>query len=140
MAVADLIKFFHQSRRQMIKYLIVGISSVALDMISLIILKEFFLLVPVLAVSLNQIFLMAYNFSLNKYWSFGSYGLPHRQFIRYLMLSAGDYLFSVASMYLFSQRLGFDYRLVRLGAIALMVSWNFLLYKYWIYREPDDGR
>jgi len=136
MAISRLISAAWQSRRQIIKYFIVGISSVLLDLVSLIILKEVFRLNPVWAVSLNQILLIFYNFSLNKYWSFSSFSLPHRQFIRYLLLSGFDYLFSVCSMYLFYQQLGFDYRLVRLLAIALMVSWNFLLYKFWIYREP----
>jgi predicted neutral ceramidase superfamily lipid hydrolase len=47
----------------------------------------------------------------------------------------GDYLFSIAAMYVFNDRLGIDYRLVRIASIALAVSWNFFLYKYWVYEE-----
>jgi putative flippase GtrA len=39
-------------------------------------------------------------------------------------------------MYVFNHGFGFDYRLVRICSIALMVSWNFFLYKYWVYK-PD---
>lgn len=128
-------RYFWELRRQFAKYFIVGISGVVLDMASLILLKEKFHLLPTVAVIINQAFLLVYNFSLNKYWTFRNTDMPHKQVVRYGTLAGFNYLFSVAAMYFFNHELLFDYRLVRIGSIAIMVSWNFFLYKYWIYKE-----
>lgn len=122
-------------RRQFAKYFIVGFSGVFLDMGTLILFKETFGLTPVLAVIINQTFLLVYNFSLNKYWTFRNQEIPHKQIARYLTLAGFNYAFAVGAMYLFNHIMKWDYRLVRLGTIALAVSWNFFLYKYWVYKE-----
>ena len=89
-----------------------------------------------MAVAINQVIVFAYNFSLNKYWSFQSKEFAHRQLARYLCLFAFNYGFSVAVMYVFNARLGADYRLVRVASIAVVMTWNFLLYRHWVYQEP----
>ncbi len=129
-----LLKYFWSLRGQFIKYFIIGISGVFLDVGSLILLKEKFGWNPTLAVVVNQIFILVFNFSLNKYWSFKETSMPHKQVVRYLILAGLNYAFSIAVMYLFNHLWGFDYRLVRLSTIAAMVSWNFFSYKYWVYR------
>ncbi|HLD31945.1 MAG TPA: GtrA family protein [Patescibacteria group bacterium] len=121
-------------RQQFIKYFVVGISGLVIDMATLVALKEWWHLWPVAAVVINQLAVMVYNFCLNKYWSFKNRALPHRQLLRYLSLALFNYLFSVATMYVFNHQLGFDYRVVRIATIAVMVLWNFFLYKYWVYR------
>jgi len=131
--------YFWSLRREFTKYFIVGFSGLFLDMGSLILLKEVFGIAPVVGVIINQIFLLAYNFTLNKYWSFGNRSMPHRQLVKYLSLSGFNYLFAVASMYVFNHIFEFDYRLVRIGTIAVMVSWNFFLYKYWVYTSPKHS-
>lgn len=127
-------------RREFTKYFIVGFSGLLIDMGSLVLLKEVFGLWPVLAVIINQAFLLVYNFTLNKYWSFKNKGMPHRQIVRYLILAGFNYLFGVVAMYIFNHKLGFDYRLVRILTIALMVSWNFFLYKYWVYKIVESEK
>lgn len=126
--------YFWSLRQEFIKYFIVGFSGLFLDVGTLILFKKYFHWSAVMAVVVNQIFLLAYNFCLNKYWSFKNKEMPHYQLVRYFILAGVNYLFSVVMMYIFSQKIGFDYRLVRILTIALMVSWNFFLYKYWVYR------
>jgi len=121
-------------RREFTKYFIVGISGLVIDMATLILFKEVFGWWPVIAVAVNQILLLSYNFLLNKYWSFKNTEMPHKQLVRYLTLAVLNYCFSVIIMYIFNHGLGFDYRIVRLVTIAVMVSWNFFLYKYWVYK------
>ncbi|HYE60171.1 MAG TPA: GtrA family protein [Candidatus Kapabacteria bacterium] len=127
-------------RHQFIKYFIVGASGVILDIGTLTLLKEVFGIMPVLAVVLNQILLLAYNFSLNKYWSFRNREIPHRQLIRYLILAGWNYTFSVGTMYIFSHAYDFDYRLVRIGSIMVMTLWNFILYKHWVYTSKAEDQ
>lgn len=124
-------------RHEFIKYTVVGVSGLFLDMGTLILFTERFGFHPVVSVIFNQAVVLSYNFTLNKYWSFRNRALPHRQIVRYGTLMGWNYLFSVGAMYVFHTHVGFDYRLVRLASIAVMVSWNFLLYKFWVYRETE---
>lgn len=132
--VKKTIAYAWSVRKEFAKYFIVGFSGLFIDMATLILFKEVFGLNPVFAVIINQVLLLGYNFSLNKYWSFRNKAMPHRQVVRYLTLAGLNYAFSVGMMYAFSDHLGYDYRLVRIGTIAVMVAWNFFLYKYWVYK------
>lgn len=132
------IRFCWSIRYQFIKYAVVGSSGFVLDLGTLILFKEKFGINPVLAVIINQMIVLAYNFTLNKYWSFRNREMPHKQLVRYVTLASWNYAFSVGAMYIFNEIIGFDYRLVRLGSVMVMVLWNFLLYKYWVYREECE--
>lgn len=130
-----LISHLFEHRVQFFKYFLVGFSGLFLDMGTLVLFKEWLGLGAVLGVVLNQLVVMPYNFFLNKYWSFKNKSFPHKQLVRYLSLMGGNYLFSVGAMQLVHDVWGGDYRLVRLGTIMVMVTWNFLLYKHWVYRD-----
>jgi putative flippase GtrA len=125
--------FLWSHRIQFSKYFIVGVGAVILDMGSLILLKTYLVISAVEAVILNQVIVLAYVFYLNKHWAFKEQGRTGRQMLRFAVVVAFDYLFSVAAMYVFNDHLKFDYRLVRLASIAIAVCWNFFLYKYWVY-------
>lgn len=127
------------ARYQFMKYAVVGTSGFVIDMGSLILLKEVFGIRPVVAVVMNQAVLLVYNFTLNKYWSFQNREMAHWQAVRYGMLAAWNYFFAAAAMYLFNDQWGFDYRLVRLLSVVGMVSWNFVLYRQWVYRSSEPG-
>jgi dolichol-phosphate mannosyltransferase len=133
--IKKTLSYFWSLRAQFIKYFIVGIGAVILDISSLIFLKESLGMTPFVAVIANQAIVLVYVFLLNKYWSFKGTSWSHRQVIRFAIVVIFDYLFAVAAMYVFNHQLNFDYRLVRLASIALAVSWNFFLYKYWVYAD-----
>ena len=116
-----------------IKYLLAGISTVLLDFLTLIACKWAFMFSAAAAVGINQIFIWLYNFYLNKYWTFKNKDLPHKQFIRYVILASLNYLMAVALMYVFSDKLGFHYLSVRFSTIAGMTLWNYFIYKFWVY-------
>jgi putative flippase GtrA len=126
-------------RRQFAKYFITGVSAVIIDMGSLIFLKEIMGITPIIAVIINQVFIVIFVFLLNKYWSFRNKAWSHSQVVRFLTVVIFDYFFAVGAMYIFNGKLGFDYRLVRLASIALAVSWNFFLYKYWVYVQKPEA-
>jgi len=136
--VTRLVRHIWISRDQFAKYVMVGGSGVVLDMLTLIGFKEYLMVSATLAVILNQVIVLTYNFTLNKYWSFASRQMGHRQAVRYGLLAGFNYLLSALLMYTFADNLGYDYRLVRIATIALMVLWNFLLYKHWVYQEVCD--
>jgi len=133
--IAGLKQYIIKSRRQIIKFLIVGFSSALLDVGLLIILKEKANFHPVWAVAVNQIFIIAYNFLLNKYWSFETSRQPIRQFGRYVTLVIFNYFLSISLMYWLYDVAGMNYKLVRIFSIGLLFIINFIIYKHWVYKE-----
>lgn len=132
-----LLNLLWSLRNQFFKYFIIGFSAVVADMATLILFKEVFGIVPVFAVVINQVILLVYIFLLNKYWTFRNKEISHKQIVRFLILTSFNYFFSVFTMYIFNHKINFDYRLVRILTIAIMTSWNFPLYKYWVYKEVE---
>lgn len=130
--------YFWSLRREFAKYFLVGISAVAFDMGTLIAAKELLNIRPIYAVIINQLFVLAYVFFTNKYWSFRNTDLPHKQMARFIILATFNYFFSVFMMYIFNHHVGIDYRIVRMCTIAVMVPWNFFLYKYWVYKQEKQ--
>ena len=126
-------------RHQFVRYFMVGFSGLFLDIGSLYLLSDIWHIRPVLAVSINGFFLLNYVFFLNKHWTFKSQGVTHRQMIKFFILAGFNYLVSVGWMYMFNERIGIDHLVARVANIVLAVSWNFLLYKYWVYRHHPQA-
>jgi len=133
--IIGLAKKFWPLRYQFFKYAVTGTSGVLIDLTTLYCLKECLGFKPVLAVVINQIIVLGYIFFLNKYWSFESIGESGRQVIKFLIIASWNYFFAISWMYLFNEKFGFNYLLVRLANIVLSVSWNFLLYRGFVYKQ-----
>lgn len=125
---------YDNMRLQIIKFLIVGGSSAVLDMLLVIVFREKAGFTPVFSVAASQIFVVVYNFLMNKYWSFNSRSQSWRQLARYSLLLIYNYFFGILLMYFFNEVLQYDYRLVRLGSIALLATFNFFFSRYWVYK------
>ena len=133
-------------RAQFMRYFAVGIGAVILDIWSLRVLLNFFN--PIVSVVINQLFILNFVFFLNKHWSFGSKGRTHRQIVRFYLVAGMNYAVGITWMWFFTVAVNLHpyftkvdlsdknyVLLVRTVNVALAVSWNFLLYKYFVYRE-----
>jgi putative flippase GtrA len=129
------LKRIYEFRYQFAKYFVIGFSAFILDIGSLFFLKELFHISSILAVILNQLFVVNYVFLLNKNWSFQSTGLAHRQILRFYAIAAMNYAISIAWMWVVNHRFGVYYVYSRVANIIVAVGWNFLLYKFWVYKE-----
>ena len=132
-----IILHFWSMRRQFAKYFIVGFSGLFLDMGSLYLLTEFLHVRPVFGVMINGLFMLNYIFFLNKHWTFKSTGVTHKQMVRFFILAGFNYIVTIAWMFFFNHKMGIDYKLVRISNIIIAVAWNFLIYKYWVYRQDE---
>lgn len=112
----------------------VGTSGTLMDVGLLYAASTVFGVDSVVAVAAIQIVVGLYVFLLNKHWSFGEKSPHGKQLVRFIILFGWNYTFGVMSMYVGNKIWGFDPIPVRLVAIALTTSWNFLLYRYWVYR------
>ena len=145
-----LIKFIHfLHEKRFLHYATIGASAFMLDYASLYILKEYLGLNPILAVVIYQPFVILYVFLLNKYWSFKAQGDSKQQAIKFISLTIFNYIFGIIWMWFWVTVVGFTlvftigkiekdlgYMIVRFLNIILAISWNFLLYKFWIYKIP----
>ncbi|HNU95857.1 MAG TPA: GtrA family protein [Candidatus Magasanikbacteria bacterium] len=134
---SKIVGYFKEHLLEFKKYFVIGLSGTILDIVSLWILKQFFNLVPVLAVVVNQVFVLLYLFWLNKKISFRVQGIARQQLLRFILVFGGNYILAVGWMWVFNQYLGYHYLMVRIINIAMSVSWNFWLYKEWVYKTAD---
>ncbi len=134
-------------RVQFVKYFIIGIGAVVLDIWSLHFLVNLNI-GPILSIVINQIVLVNLVFLLNKYWAFGAKGITHKQAVKFYLVAGFNYIFAIIWMWFFTnllnlhqyvQYLGVSqanyYLIIRLINVALAVSWNFLLYKFFVYKH-----
>lgn len=124
----------HKTAGQFARYATIGGGGAIIDLITLMLFKELLGLSALVAVVLNQVIMVCYGFLGQKYWTFKERSLPHKQLVRYLLLVLFNYILAVLLMYVFHTIADVDYLVVRIGSIGLSVCWNFLLYKYWIFR------
>jgi putative flippase GtrA len=144
--VGRLVSHLWNAREQFIRYFVVGIGAVVLDLGTLYLLETYLHWSPVLAVVVNGILLLNFVFFMNKHWSFGGVNgaSTHRQMVRFLTVSGFNYVVAISWMWLFTELWpirvlgsGNDYILIRLANIMLSVLWNFALYKHWVYKTDE---
>jgi putative flippase GtrA len=92
----------------------------------------------ILSLMVNQLIVLTYVFYLNKLWAFKSTGQTKKEVQRYLIMYFFNYIFAIAWMWLWHNKMGFEPKLVRLINIILAVSWNFLLYKFFVYHHKGE--
>jgi len=133
--IKKIFKQFWKNRFQFAKYTAIGGSGFVLDMLTLIALKEGLGLNPVFAVIVNQLFMINYIFFLNKYWTFRSKGITRDQMLRFWILMLWNYSFAIVIMWIGNIVLEINYIYVRILSIVVTVTWNFILYKHWVFVE-----
>ena len=142
--------FIYNNRAQFLKYTITGSSSFVLDIATLYLITNYLGVHPAVAVALNQVFILCYVFLMNKYWSFQSKGQTQKQVIRFTILMIWNYIFSVTWMWLWVDvfKISFFFPWLekdigylggRVVSVWVQVSWNFLLYKFWIYKVKKEN-
>jgi len=125
------------ARHQFVRYFFVGFSGLFLDMGTLYVLTDLWRIRPVLAVGINGLLMLNYIFFLNKYFTFKSNGVTHKQMIKFFVLSGFNYIIAILWMYFFNEKLGINHLLARVSNIIASVAWNFLIYKFWVYKHQD---
>lgn len=136
MNISGIMTWVHAHKTAFARYFFTGITGLIVDVGLLYIAKEYFSIRPVFALFGTQILVIAYVFFMNRHWSFKSTTTStHRQLAKFLTVLGGNYVVSIVLMYIGHDVLAIHYQIVRIGTVALSVSWNFLLYNYWVYRN-----
>lgn len=90
--------------------------------------------VPVMmSTSIAFLMVVVQNYLLHYRWTFRS-AVPHTiAFRRFFLMSLAGFWINWCIMFLGVHRFGFDYLWVQAMAIAVVVTWNFLLSTFWIF-------
>lgn len=119
---------------QIIRYLVTGFTSAAIELTLLFILKDILKLGVLEANSIALTIVFWFNFLMNRLWSFKSKSDIRKQLVMYGILFAFNLGASDLIMYVLTSLLHLQYLIAKVFAIGAVVSWNFVLYKNVIYK------
>ena len=117
---------------RVLRFLVVGGLSAALDVGLLVVLRE--LVGAPLGVATTVAFWTALvvNFSLHRTWSFSHASAPAVPFARYLVLVGANYL-ATLGLVTGGVAVGAPYVLAKVVAIGVGVAWTFVAYERWVF-------
>ncbi len=122
-----------------VRYLIVGGTTFALDFGLLVSFKEVAHVSVYVAATLSYLIALGFNFVLNRVWTFAARTSLEVHVTLYILLVIVNWLTTLVLIGAF-QRLGLNYELAKLISIAPILTWNYLLYKmiFSIRKQPVD--
>lgn len=120
--------------RQFIKYVITGLVSLTVEISLLYFLTEVVNFWYIYANSLALLIVFVINFSLNRFWAFRSQQPFMKQFITSGILFVFNLLVGNVIMFFFTETIHLYYMFSKVIATGLAVTWDFFLYKFYIYK------
>lgn len=120
--------------RQMGKFGVVGVIAFLVDYLLMIALKELAGVDAVLAAGISFTVSLVVNYLLSMSFVFERRGdiTRRREFILFVVLSTVGLLINEACMWAGTELAAADYRLVKIGATAVVMVWNFWSRKRWL--------
>lgn len=124
-------------RGYVIKFLIVGGLSFAIDLGTLALLHEVFDVVLWLATPIAFIISLLFNFGVQRSFTFRSTNRRDVSFLKYIALvvfniGATDVIVNVLA------GIGISYAIGKVVSTVLTMIWNYLLYRHWIFKHPVE--
>lgn len=122
--------------QQLFRYLVTGFTAFGMEYAFYVLLYKVVGLDYVLASMLVYALIFGFSFMVNRKWSFESTGDIRRQTILYLLLFVFNLVVSnVFLLQFFTETLGISALISPFLKMACVVCWNFLAYKYVIYKN-----
>ena len=122
--------------QQLLRYLITGFTAFGIEYAMYVFLLKVVKLHYILASVIVYALVFWFSLIVNRIWSFKSKGRLSKQLMQYGLLFAFNLVVSnILIMKLLTDVVGLDPMLSPFIKMAFVVSWNFLIYKYIIYKE-----
>ena len=116
------------------RYLFVGFSTVFIDLFILVLLREHFGGGIFSAVSIAYWLSIAYNFFMNRHWSFeAGHGVAPKQMTQYGILLGFNYLTTLAIVSSIESA-GVSEYIGKVIALCVTISWTYVIYKKVIFK------
>jgi putative flippase GtrA len=122
------------SFRQFVKYVITGLVSFAVELSLVYLFTDVLKIWYIYSNSIALFLVFIINFSLNRFWAFRSKQPFMKQLITSGMLFALNLVVGNAVMFFFTETVHLYYLFSKVIATGMSVTWNFFLYKYYIYK------
>ncbi len=140
--ISKIIRLKKRIPDSFIRYIITGLTSLAVDYGSFVASYYVLNLSLKISVLIGLILGFVVNFSMNKYWTFKASKQNSRhnaklQFILYSSLFAVNYTFTYLFIK-FLERQGIPGSIGKIAATAVVTIWNYLIYKLAIFRQNVD--
>lgn len=119
---------------ELARFIIVGGISFVIDLGLLMLLHEVFLVDLLIATPIAFLTSLAFNYALQRVFTFRAENGRSVSFIKYCLLVAFN-TFAVDVIVNFADWLGAGYQIGKVIATILTTAWNFLLYKHWIFKS-----
>jgi putative flippase GtrA len=124
----------HETTMEIVKFLIVGGSATALQYGLLIVFVQFAGLTPVAATSIAYAISSVYNYLLNYYATFKSNASHQTAAIKFAAVASSGLLINAGIIYALI-KWGLHYLMAQVIATFIILVWNFVVHKYWTYRD-----
>jgi putative flippase GtrA len=118
---------------QLIRYILVGLITVVVDVGGLYVLVQLGTSVYI-AATISFAASLCVNFLLSRIWTFNARLNTPYQIVLYATLVLVNYLFTLAAINV-AQHYHIGYLEGKIAAVVITTCWNFLLYKYVIFTK-----
>jgi putative flippase GtrA len=124
-------------RREFLRYGIASGVAFVVDAGALILLTELSILPYLASAAVGFILGLITNYLLCISWVFSARNMSSRraEFMVFTLIGAVGLLLTETILYLGTDAMGFDYRLSKLSAVAVVFLWNFALRKLLLFRK-----
>lgn len=123
-----------------IKYVIVGLSTFALQILLLFVLTQVVTIDKVTANIFAALLSTLFSFYLSNKWSFKNNSKKNAaKLAKYTLLAVFNYCYDTLLAFPFlAITLGINQYLVKAIITGTIVIWNFFIYKLWIFKTTDN--
>ena len=122
---------------QFIKYVVIGLASNGILYFAYLGLTAYGLGHKT-AMTLLYMLGVLQTFFFNKKWTFSHHGAVSRTLIRYIISYAFGYIFNLAALYYFVDRLLFPHQIIQGVMIILNAMMLFILQKFWVFKKTGN--
>lgn len=125
--------------KQFMKFAGVGIIAFLVDYLCMIAITEAFGIDPVISAGISFIISLIVNYLLSMRFVFERRDdlSRRREFVIFAVLSAIGWVINEICMWAGTDLLGIDYRIVKIGATAIVMVWNFISRKVWLENHGE---
>lgn len=135
--------FSRQSLIHMLKYIIVGLVGTVIDFtLFYFLIRSSFLVIDQIKIFRSELInvicstaSVIHNFMWNAFWNFKSSDQIFRKFIKYYLADFTGIVFTTICIFIFHSRLGFPAIIVKLGASAVAISFQFLFNQFVTFKK-----
>lgn len=118
------------------RYLLIGTSTFVIDFGIFNFMSLYLDTKPIVANLTSTFLSLFFNFTMSNFWTFRLGNAQQmKKLSKYAVLAIFNYIFGNLAMYGFIEYTDLNHNLAKAIVTITVISWNFLLYKKWVFKE-----